>query len=94
MTKLKQVEIEAAMAEEFDMSKAEAKRIVAYFLGQITDTLVAKGEVNLPGFGKFSTVDRKARKGRNPQTGAEIDIPAKTAPKFAAGKKLKEKVNV
>jgi nucleoid DNA-binding protein len=52
-----------------------------------------KGEtVSLIGFGSFKVVDRKARKGRNPQTGEEIDIAASKVPKFAAGKALKEAV--
>ena len=49
--------------------------------------------ITLVGFGTFKVVERKARKGRNPQTGEEIDIEASKAPKFTAGKALKEAVN-
>jgi nucleoid DNA-binding protein len=58
----------------------------------IQDELAGGGEVSLPGIGKFSTSERKARTGRNPKTGEPIEIAARRVPKFKAGKQLKIKV--
>jgi len=62
------------------------------FLSSILKALEDGNSVSLVGFGTFKVSDRKARKGRNPQTGEEIDIPASKVPKFVAGKALKEAV--
>jgi len=59
----------------------------------VSDALKKGDKVTLVGFGTFSTAKRAARKGRNPQTGKEIKIKASTAPKFKAGKSLKDAVN-
>ena len=74
-------------------TKKEAQEAVDCVLSSITKALKEGDTVTLIGFGTFKVVDRKARKGRNPQTGAEIDIKASRAPKFTAGKALKEAVN-
>jgi len=58
----------------------------------ITDALSNGGKVTLVGFGTFQVIEKKSRKGRNPQTGEELQIPAKKVPKFRAGKGLREKV--
>lgn len=71
-------------------SKKEAQAAVDCVLATITDALSKKDTVTLVGFGTFKTVDRKARKGRNPQTGKEISIDARTVPKFVPGKALKD----
>lgn len=71
-------------------SKKEAQAAVDCVIATITDALSKKDTVTLVGFGTFKTVDRKARKGRNPQTGKEISIAARTVPKFVPGKALKD----
>jgi DNA-binding protein HU-beta len=68
----------------------EAQDAVDCVLSSITEALRKGDSVSLIGFGTFKVADRKARKGRNPQTGEEIDIAASKAPKFVAGKALKE----
>lgn len=83
-----------AVAAKSGLSKADAAKAVDATISSVTDLLKEGAEINLIGFGKFSTVKKEASKGRNPSTGAEIDIPARTAPKFAPGKALKDAVNV
>ena len=73
-------------------TKKEAQEAVDCVLSSITKTLKKGDTVTLIGFGTFKVTQRNARKGRNPQTGAEIDIKASKAPKFTAGKALKEAV--
>ncbi|UCF85452.1 MAG: HU family DNA-binding protein [Desulfobacteraceae bacterium] len=74
-------------------TKKEAKAAVDCIFSSITKALKKNDTVSLVGFGTFSVSKRKARKGRNPQTGEEIKIKAKKVPKFAAGKALKDAVN-
>ena len=71
-------------------SKKDAQAAVDCVLATITGALSKKDTVTLVGFGTFKTVERKARKGRNPQTGKEISIAARTVPKFVPGKALKD----
>ena len=71
-------------------SKKEAQAAVDCVFSTITDALTNNDAVTLVGFGTFKTVERKARKGRNPQTGEEIDIAARNVPKFVPGKALKD----
>lgn len=73
-------------------SKKEAYAAVDCMIGAVTEALSNNDSVTLVGFGTFKTAARKARKGRNPQTGKEIDIPARTVPKFVPGKALKDAV--
>ncbi len=73
-------------------TKKEAQIAVDCILSTIQDALVNKEGVQIAGFGSFKVVKREARKGRNPQTGAEIYIPEKMAPKFVPGKALKAAV--
>ena len=75
-----------------DCSKKTAGEILNAILGEIEKSLKQGKDVVLTGFGTFSVSKRKARSGRNPQTGATIKIPAKKAPKFKAGKGLKDAV--
>jgi len=82
-----------AMAESAGITKAQAGKALDAFTDSVTGALKKKDKVTLVGFGTFSTSERKARKGRNPQTGAEIDIPAKTVAKFKPGKDLEDTVN-
>lgn len=82
-----------AIAKEADVSKKTAEASLTAVLDSIKGSL-AKGEkVSLVGFGTFETRKRAARKGRNPQTGKEMKIAAKTVPAFKPGKALKDAVN-
>lgn len=81
-----------AMAAEAGISKAAAKKALDAFTDKVTETLAAGGRVSLVGFGTFSTSERSAREGRNPQTGQTIKIPAKTVAKFKAGSELNNKL--
>jgi len=82
-------EIVAKLAEEIKISKAAAGKALAVVTDSIAQSLSKGKKVSLVGFGTFSVVQRKARKGRNPRTGKEIKIAAKKAPKFTAGAWLK-----
>ena len=73
-------------------TKKDAQAAVECVFDSITKTLKKKGQVTIVGFGTFKVVNRKARTGRNPQTGAEIKITAKSVPKFTAGKVLKDAI--
>ena len=73
-------------------SKRMAERAISSMLESVTKALKKGQAVTLVGFGTFSVGKRKARVGRNPQTGKEIKIPAKKVPKFSAGKALKNAV--
>ena len=74
-------------------TKKEAQAAVDCVFDAITETLKKGGAMSIVGFGTFKVDRRKARKGRNPQTGEEIDIQAKNVPKFVPGKALKDAVN-
>jgi len=90
---MNRTELVDAMAVKAGISKAAADAAVKAFIETVGDELQKGEKVVLVGFGSFETSKRAARTGRNPQTGAETKIPACTAPKFKAGKALKEKVN-
>lgn len=77
---------------KFTSTKKEAVMAVEIFLNLIKKTLKKREEIFISGFGTFSVVKRKARKGRNPKTGEAIRIPARVMPKFKAAKALKEAV--
>ncbi len=86
-------ELVGLMAKDAGISKSAANRVLNAIIDGITKELKKKdGKVNLVGFGTFSKVRRKARKGRNPNTGEAIKIKASNAVRFKAGKKLKETV--
>ena len=82
-------EIVEKVAAEIKISKAAAAKALAVITDSITQTIKAGGKATLIGFGTFLVAERKARKGRNPQTGKEIKIAAKKVPKFSAGAALK-----
>jgi DNA-binding protein HU-beta len=86
-------EVIALMSAQTGMGKAEAEKAVNTFLEVVTDALKRGEKVNLVGFGVFEVSARKARTGRNPQTGAEITIPASKNPRFRASKILKDALN-
>ena len=83
----------AKVTELSGLSKADADKGVDAVFAAITGALMDGDDVRLVGFGTFSTTARPARQGRNPRTGKTITIPAAKAPKFSAGKGLKEAVN-
>ncbi|MBI5027185.1 MAG: HU family DNA-binding protein [Nitrospirae bacterium] len=80
------------VAKDAGISKASGAKAIDSIVEGVTKALKKGDKVTLVGFGTFSSVKRKARKGRNPRTGAEIKIPATRAPKFTAGKALKTAV--
>lgn len=90
---MNKTELVAAIAENAEISKKDADKALKAFIEITTDTLKKKGTVQLIGFGTFSTVDRPARTGVNPATGDKIKIKKSVAPKFKAGKALKDAVN-
>ena len=86
-------ELVGQMAKDAGISKSAANAVLNSFMDGITKALKKKdGKVTLVGFGTFSKIRRKARKGRNPRTGEAIKIKASNAVKFKAGKKLKDAV--
>jgi DNA-binding protein HU-beta len=89
---MNKAELLSTVAERAAMSKKDTARVVDILMDTIAEAL-AKGEkVQLVGFGNFEVRERSARKGRNPQTGEEIQIQASKTPAFKPGKALKEKV--
>jgi DNA-binding protein HU-beta len=81
-----------AMAADAGLSKADAKRALEAFVNATSGALKGGDKVALVGFGSFSVNERSARTGRNPQTGATINIPAKKVVKFKAGAELSSTV--
>jgi len=90
---MNKTELIDAIAKEAGLSKKDAGNALNAFTNAVTKELKKKGKVQLVGFGTFETAKRAARTGRNPQTGKEIKISASVAPKFKAGKALKDAVN-
>lgn len=82
------------VAEATDATKKDAGKAVEAVLDAITEALREGDKVQLVGFGNFEVRERAARKGRNPQTGEEIEIAASKVPAFKPGKQLKENVNL
>ncbi|RCX17866.1 nucleoid protein Hbs [Anaerobacterium chartisolvens] len=83
----------ADMAEKSDLSKKDAEKALNAFMESVEDALSKGEKIQLVGFGSFEVRERAARKGRNPQTKEEIDIPASKAPVFKVGKALKDSIN-
>ncbi|MDY0189333.1 MAG: HU family DNA-binding protein [Desulfuromonas sp.] len=86
-------ELVNSIAEKAGLSKADSEKALKAFVDTVTDALKQGDKIAMVGFGTFSVGDRAARVGKNPQTGAAINIPAAKAPKFKAGKALKDAVN-
>src|SRR5690606_35333785 len=86
-------ELVAEVAEKAGLSKGDAASAVDAVFDTVQSELKKGGDLRLAGFGSFSVSRREASKGRNPSTGAEVDIPARNVPKFSAGKGLKDAVN-
>jgi len=86
-------ELISAMAAKAEMSKKDAEKALRAFEDVVVAELVGGGKVQLVGFGTFDVAERAAREGRNPQTGAPMQISASKAPRFKVGKMLKDAVN-
>ncbi|TKJ45415.1 DNA-binding protein [Candidatus Aerophobetes bacterium Ae_b3b] len=80
------------IADQTGLTKKTSREAVDAVISAITDSLSREEKVTLVGFGTFQVMERKARKGRNPQTRETINIPAKNVPKFRPGKGLREAV--
>ncbi len=86
-------ELVSAIAAKTELSKKDAEKTLKAFIDVVTEELTEGGKIQLVGFGTFDVSERAARTGRNPQTGKEMNIPASKAPRFKAGKALKDAVN-
>ncbi|UDF14938.1 non-specific DNA-binding protein Hbs [Bacillus pumilus] len=89
---MNKTELINAVAEASELSKKDATKAVDSVFDTILDALKSGDKIQLIGFGNFEVRERSARKGRNPQTGAEIEIPASKVPAFKPGKALKDAV--
>ncbi len=90
---MNKAELVAAIAEKTELNKKQSQEALEAFIDVVTEELVKGEKVQLVGFGTFEVSARPARTGRNPQTKASIEIAASKAPKFKAGKALKDVVN-
>ena len=90
---MNKTEFIAAVAENADISKKDAEKAIKAFADVVTEELKKGEKVQLVGFGTFEVSERAAREGSNPQTGKTMKIAACKAPKFKAGKALKDAVN-
>ena len=90
---MNKTELVAAMADKAGLSKKDAEGALKAFTDVVAEELKKGNKIQLVGFGTFEVSHRAARTGRNPQTNKEIKIPASKAPKFKAGKALKDIVN-
>ena len=90
---MNKAELVSAIAEKSELSKKDVEKALKAFEEVVTEVLVNKGEIRLVGFGTFDVIERAEHMGRNPQTKEPMKIPASTAPRFKAGKVLKEAVN-
>ena len=90
---MNKTELVAAIAEKTELTKKDSEKALKAFIDVVTEELKKGEKVQLVGFGTFEVAKRNARTGKNPQTGKEIKIAACKAPKFKAGKALKETVN-
>ena len=90
---MNKTELVAAMASAAELSKKDAEKALKAFEDVVTEELKNGGKVQLVGFGTFEVSSRAAREGRNPRTGKAMDIKASKAPRFKAGKSLKDAVN-
>ena len=89
---MNRMELVAAIAEQTELSKKDAEKALKAFTDVVTEELKKGGKIQLVGFGTFEVSERAAREGRNPQTGQTMQIAASKAPKFKAGKALKDAI--
>lgn len=90
---MNKTEFIAAVAEKAEISKKDSEKALKAFVDVVAEQLKAGDKVQLVGFGTFEVSERAAREGRNPQTGETMTIAAYKAPKFKAGKALKDAIN-
>ena len=90
---MNKMELVSAMADKTGLSKKDAEAALKAFTDVVAEELKKGDKIQLVGFGTFEVSERAARTGSNPQTGKEMTIPASKAPKFKAGKALKDSVN-
>ena len=90
---MNRAELIVAMAEKAELSKKDAEKALKAFTEVVADELKKGEKIQLVGFGTFEVSERAAREGRNPQTGKSMKIAACKAPKFKAGKALKDAIN-
>ncbi|SHM21521.1 DNA-binding protein HU-beta [Caldanaerovirga acetigignens] len=90
---MNKAELISVMAEKSGLTKKDSEKALNAFIEAVSEALAKKDKVQLVGFGTFEVRERSSRKGRNPQTGEEIDIPAAAIPAFKAGKALKDMIN-
>ena len=90
---MNKTELIAALAEAAEISKKDAEKTLKAFTDVVADELKKGGKVQLVGFGTFEVSERAAREGRNPQSGKPMKIAASKAPRFKAGKALKDMLN-
>lgn len=93
MARMTQTEIISRLADSCGCKRSDVKAMFDALAQLATDEVKANGEFTVPGFGKLKKTQRKAREGRNPATGAVIQIPAKTTVKFSLGKSMKDAVS-
>jgi len=89
---MNKAELVEKVASQTGLTKRVCREAIDSITSTISDSLASGEKVTLVGFGSFKVRQRKARRGRNPQTGREIQIPAKEVPKFDPGKNLKEAI--
>ncbi len=90
---MNKAELVAAIAEKTELSKKDSEKALKAFVDVVTEELMKGEKIQLVGFGTFEVSERAAREGRNPQTGKTMKIAACKAPKFKAGKQLKDALN-
>ena len=90
---MNKTELVAAIAEQAELSKKDSEKALKAFIDVVSDELKKGEKIQLVGFGTFEVIERAAREGRNPLTGEKMKIKASKAPKFKAGKALKDVVN-
>ncbi|MCI8333300.1 MAG: HU family DNA-binding protein [Lachnospiraceae bacterium] len=90
---MNRMELVAAIAEKTELSKKDAEKALKAFTDVVAEELKKGEKIQLVGFGTFEVSERPAREGRNPQTGQTMQIAASKAPKFKAGKALKDALN-
>jgi len=89
---MNKAELVEEVADQTGLTKRVSREAIDVITSAIADSLAREERVTLVGFGTFQVMERKARRGRNPQTGKELQIPAKKVPKFKAGRGLREAV--
>ena len=90
---MNKAELVAAIAEKTELSKKDSEKALKAFIDVVTEESIKGEKIQLVGFGTFEVTERAAREGRNPQTGKTMEIAACKAPKFKAGKALKDMLN-